>query len=80
MPPAATPHEAIAETVIVGKVGRQQLQRDAASEAQVIRLIDDAHTAAAYESLDSVGGNLRPDSTVERHPPLYWSRAPSLDR
>ena len=48
--------EALAKALIAGELGRHDLERDGALEAQLGGAIDDAHAAAAKFCLDAAAG------------------------
>ena len=48
------------------ELGRQELQRDVAAEAGVLRLVDDAHPAAPETADDGVVGDTFPDEGIRR--------------
>ncbi len=56
-------HEELAQTRVAGALGRDQLERDRASELGVVGPVDDAHAADAGERLDGVAG----DDRARRH-------------
>ena len=56
------PDEAPAEGGIGGDVIRGDLQRNAASQLDVLGSVDDGHAAAAHELLDPVPGELATDA------------------
>ena len=56
--------EALAEGVVLGQLGREQLQRNVPLQARVVRTVDDAHAAAADELLDAKAQELAADPRV----------------
>ena len=61
---AALALEAGAEDVVLGHAGRDQLERDAAAEREVGRLVDDGHAAAARQRVDAMAGERRSRSEL----------------
>ena len=55
LPLAAEP---LAEAVVSGELGGQQLQRDWAAERELRGAIDDAHAATTGDGLDAIAGKL----------------------
>ena len=51
--------EALAEALVLGELGRDQLERDRPLEREVGRAVDDAHAAAADHLLDAVARERR---------------------
>ena len=56
--------EALERRSVLGELGGQELQRDAAAEARVLRLVDDAHPAASEAAHDGVMGDALPDQGI----------------
>jgi hypothetical protein len=52
--------EALERRSVLGKLGGQELERDAAAEARVLRLVHDAHPTASETAHDRVMGTLFP--------------------
>ena len=51
---------------VLGQLGGQELQRDAAAEARVLRLVHDAHSTASEPADDRVMGDALPDQGIRR--------------
>ncbi len=62
------PQEALAEGRVLGQVGGEELERDVASQADVLGEVDDTHTTATEQGLDPVPRELSADSRVVAHP------------
>ena len=58
--------EPLAESLVLGQLGREQLERDLALQARVVRPVDDAHAAPAEQRLDPIAEQLRADPRVYR--------------
>ena len=56
--------EALERRSVLGELRGQELQRDAAAEARVLRLVHDAHPAASEAAHDRVMGNAFPDQGI----------------
>ncbi len=56
--------EALERRSVLSKLGGQELQRDAAAEARVLRFVHDAHPAASETAHDRVMGNALPDQGI----------------
>jgi hypothetical protein len=54
------PLEALPEPVVTGQLGRDDSDRDRATERELGRPLDHAHAAARDESLDLVAADERP--------------------
>ena len=54
------PQEALTETLVLGELGRDDLERDLAAEPLLVGTVNRAHASAADERLDSVAGDRRP--------------------
>ena len=50
--------KALAERVVAGELGCDQLQRDRPIERELGRTVDDAHATAADDAFDQVAGEL----------------------
>ena len=74
--------ETLAEADVAGELGREELERHAAVECEVVRAVYDAHPPAAEQRLDAVAGELAsgrelrprcrraaPESVASRHAP-----------
>ena len=61
--------EALAETLVPGEIGGEQLQGDLALEAQILGQVDVAHPTPTEQGLDPVAGQLSTDAGIcgERH-------------
>ena len=57
--------EPLAEALVLGEFGREELQGNLPLQAQVLRQVDDAHPAPPEQTLDPVAGKLRADLGVE---------------
>ena len=58
--------EALERRRVLGQLGGQELERDAAAEARVLGFVDDAHPAASEPAHDRVMGNALPDQGIRR--------------
>ena len=59
--------EAVAERLVLGQTGSEQLERDPALEPQILGQVDDAHSAPAQQRLDPVAGEFGADPRVVAH-------------
>ena len=59
--------EAVAERLVLGETGGEQLERNPPLEPQVLGEVDDAHAAQAEQRLDPVAGELGTDPGVVGH-------------
>jgi hypothetical protein len=57
--------EALAEALIVGKLRREQLERDLPVQAQMLCEIDAGHATPAEQPLDPVAGDHRADTGID---------------
>jgi hypothetical protein len=71
---ARLPQEALAEAIVLGKLGREDLERHLAVHAQVLGQIDDGHPAPRDERLDPVAGKFGADAGQITHPGAAPSR------
>ena len=69
--------EAVAEAGVIGQLGRKELERCPAVQAQVLGQIDDPHSSLAQHRFQPVAGQLAPDHRigVRRHAVSLGSRA-----
>src|SRR5581483_11595338 len=77
--------EALAEVVVRRELREQRLQRSLAAEQDVLRVVDDAHTAFAEHADDAIAADLAPDTKrYGELTPRSWPRCkvcnPSSDR
>ncbi len=56
--------EPLAEALVLGELGGEDLQRDQPLEREIVGAVDDSHPAAADQRLDSVAGKLAADPPV----------------
>ena len=63
--------EPLAKALVLGELGRKQLQRDRVSEPRMLGSVDDAHAAAAAEGLDPVAGEDSAYSGCRCHEPSW---------
>ena len=59
--------EAVAERLVLGEAGGQQLERNPPLEPQILGQVDDAHASPAEQRLDPVTGKLGADPRVVGH-------------
>ena len=59
--------EAVAERLVLGEAGSQQLERNLPLEPQILGQVDDAHAAPAQQRLDPIAGELGADPRVVAH-------------
>ena len=71
--------EALAEVAVGGVLGRDQLERDRASQRDLGRAVDDAHAAAAGDRLDTAARDM---SALEHvgHPSMLTRMSPTSGR
>ncbi len=56
--------EALPEMLVLGELGREQLERDAPLEGEVMSAVDDAHAAAPEQPVDPIPDELRADARI----------------
>ena len=59
--------EAVAERLVLGEAGSEQLERNPPLEPQILGQVDDAHPAEAQQRLDPIAGELGADPRVVAH-------------
>jgi len=59
--------EPVPEPLAPRELGRQQLERNPASQTDVLGKVDGAHASPADDALDPVAAELRPDTCVLDH-------------